>query len=271
VQPTPPPSGGPGLPPPAQPATPSPSLNTVFAKLHADESGFLSLLVVLVVGVVLAYVLWVPFAQPAKLINDALGEKNCASKLPGTSEMRSCAAKVAVWKMIGPLAIGVLVFLLRKRLATLVATLSTKLHPGARPLIAPLLATLLFLLVWAGAHAKTGGQTGILPQKAFPAVVGLYTYVVMRYGPALQRTLSNFFTRRDRIPTVVRVIITVAVPTAVSLLITNQERVSKTAQKEQFVVLIGLALAYLMLSPRGGGLGAAERLVAPAPRSEAQQ
>jgi len=263
MQPTPPSSGPPAgsWPPPPAAAKSTPSLNNFFAKLQGDQSGFLSLLVVLVVGVLVAYILWVPFAQPAKLINDAVGDKNCANKLPGTNEMRTCAASVAGWKMLGPILIGVAVFLLRNRLAKLVSKLSGKLHAGGRPLVAPLLATLLFLLVWAGAHSKTGGQTGILPQKAFPAVIGVYTYCVVRYGQALGRKLANFFAKRDHLPMFVRIIITIGVPTGISLLITNQERVSGTAQKEQFVVPIGLVLAYLMLTPRSGEVPGAQKLV----------
>jgi hypothetical protein len=232
-------------------------LNRLATNLEADTSGFLSLVVVLVVGVVLAYILWEPFAQPAKLINDALPDKSCVNELPGTSGMRSCAVGVAAVKMVGPVTVGVIVFLLRGRLAKLVARVSKNLHPGFRPLIAPTLATLLFLLVWAGSHAHTGGQTGILPQKAFPAIVGVYTFMVVRYSPSLQRKMVRFFTRRDRVPIVIRIIVTVAVPTAISLLITNQDRVSNTAQKEQFVLLIGLVLAYLMISPKQGDIAMA--------------
>jgi hypothetical protein len=243
-------------------------LNGFFAKLEADRSGALAMLVVLLAGVVLAYVLWVPFAQPTKIVNDIIGDKNCAAKLPGTSEMRTCAATVAAWKMVGPLVIGVLVFVFRKRLAKGVQKLATALHPGGRPLVAPLLATLLFLLVWAGSHATTGGQSGILPQKAFPAIIGVYTYAVVRYGPTLQGKLAGFFAKRERIPFVLRIVITVAVPTAVSLLITNQDRVSDTAMKEQFVVLIGLVLAYLMLSPKSGDITDLVRSGAPTPTQQ---
>ncbi len=253
-------------------AEPAKNLNDFFAMLERDGSGALSLLVVLGVGVLLSYILWVPFAWPTEIVNDIVGDKNCAAKQPGTSEMRTCAATVAAWKMVGPLGIGVAVFVLRKQLAKWIAKLSTSLHPGARPLVGPLLATLLFLLVWAGSHASTGGQSGILPQKAFPAIVGVYTYAVVRYGPALQLKMPGFFEKREGIPTIGRILITVAIPTGVSLLITNQDRVSDTAQKEQFVVLIGLALAYLMLSPRGGDIAGAvgERLsMTPSPQTPA--
>lgn len=255
--PLPPPHPTSPLPSPSPAKTPKSSLNDFFAKLQADTSGFWSLVVVLGAGIILSYILWEPFAQPAKLINDALPDKNCVNELPGTSGMRSCAAGVAAFKMIGPICVGVIVFLLRGRLAKLVSRVSKNLHPGARPLIAPTLATLLFLLVWAGSHSRTGGQTGIVPQKAFPAIVGVYTFMIVRYSPALQRKMVRFFTRRDRVPMAIRVIVTIAVPTAVSLLITNQDRVSNTAQKEQFVLLIGLVLAYLMMSPTSGDVAAA--------------
>jgi hypothetical protein len=238
-------------------------LNDFFAKLQADNSGFWSLVVVLGVGVILAYILWEPFAQPAKLINDALPDKNCVSELPGTSGMRSCAVGVAIFKMIGPLCLGVLVFAFRGRLAKLVSRVTKNLHTGARPLIAPILATLLFLLVWAGSHASTGGQSGIVPQKAIPAIVGVYTFMVVRYSPALQHRMIGFFARRDRIPLIVRVIATIAVPTAISLLITNQNRVSNTALKEQFVLLIGLVMAYLMMSPKSVDTATPKLLVTP--------
>jgi phosphate starvation-inducible membrane PsiE len=69
--------------------------------------------------------------------------------------------------------------------------------------------------------------------------------------------MPAFFERRERLHVALRILITVAIPTLVSLLITNQDRVTDTALKEQFVVLLGLALAYLMLSPKGGVTAAA--------------
>lgn len=71
--PLPPPQAGSS--PPSPTASPRPSLKARIHQfavaLEGDRSGVLSLLVVLVVGVILAYVLWTPFAQPAKAINDA--------------------------------------------------------------------------------------------------------------------------------------------------------------------------------------------------------
>jgi hypothetical protein len=238
-------------------------MTAFFNKLQSDKSGFLSLLVVMVLGALLSLVLWELFVLPAKAINGVLPDANCVSEQPGTSAMRLCGAKVAAVKMVGPLVLGVLIVVFRTKLAKAVSVLSAKLHPGARPLVAPLLATLLFLLVWAGSHSKTADQDGLLPQKIFPAVIGAYTYSVVRYGPALQHKMAGFFTKRERIPMWVRVLITIAIPTAFSLLITNQDRVSRTAMKEQVVVLLGLAVAYLLLSPRGGDIGASAAKLLP--------
>jgi hypothetical protein len=57
------------------------------------------------------------------------------------------------------------------------------------------------------------------------------------------------------------------VPTLVSLVITNQERVSNPALKEQIVVVIGLVLAYLLLVPRSVDVAAASaRLMGDEPK-----
>ncbi len=183
----PPPEGNPELPTTPEAATGSAglakNLNDFFAMLERDTSGALSLLVVLVVGILLSYLLWAPFALPTELVNDLVGDKNCTAKEAGTNDMRTCAATVAAWKMIGPLGIGIAVFVLRKQLAKGIARFSTSLPPGARPLVGPLLATLLFLLVWAGSHAATGGELfdrlsfrcnlGTLPEELRDELLGL--------------------------------------------------------------------------------------------------
>ncbi len=47
-----------------------------------------------------------------------------------------------------------------------------------------------------------------------------------------------------------------SIPTLISVIITNQNRVTATALKEQVVVVIGLVLAYLFLVPRGENISA---------------
>lgn len=219
--------------------------------LRDEPTGLLALAIIFVAGAILSYILWVPAAQPARLINAPLPTMTCVNETPGTTGMHLCAARVAAVTMIGPAVLAVLVLLLRKQLARGVARVSPRVPQGTEQLLGPLLATAIFLIIWAGTHRSTGGQTGILPHKMFPALIGAYTFAVVRYGPALQERWHRFFSWRDSFPTWARVIVTIAIPTAISLVITNQERVSNTAMKEQVVVLVGLGLAYLLMAPRG--------------------
>jgi hypothetical protein len=246
---------------PSQPGAQGTGLTPFFERLHTDESGVLGLFVVLLLAVLLSYLLWPLAVEPTKAVNEVLPSMNCTGEVPGTSGMRTCATKVAAVKMVGPMSIALVVVLMRGRLARWIQRLAKGLHPGGRPLIAPLLATLLFLLVWAGAHTITGDQTGLLPQKMLPAVIGVFTYAITRYSSGLQRKFGGFFQRRDHLPKWVRVVIALGIPTAVSLLLTNQDRVSDTARKEQLVVLLGLVIAYMMLAPSSGDVAGEARRV----------
>ncbi|MEK7215695.1 MAG: hypothetical protein AAB289_08890, partial [Chloroflexota bacterium] len=125
-------------------------------------------------------------------------------------------------------------------------------------------ATLFFTISWSGAHTATALQSGILPQTMFPAVVGLFTFAVVRYGPPLQRSLVSFFDVRDRYPMKLRFGVAILVPFLASLLITFESRVSQTALKEQVVVVISLVTGYLAMAPRSGDLLAAVKDLVPA-------
>ncbi len=173
--------------------------------------------------------------------------------------MYLCSARVGAMTMVGPIAMIVILFLLRAPITRGTQRLAQRTPENARFLVAPVLATLMFTIPWAGAHYKTSGQNGILPQTVFPAVVGLFTFAVTRWGPALQRRLGRFFDMRDRVPVPLRMLAAALVPMAIALLITNEDRVTDSAQKEQFVVLLALVAGYLALVPRSGSLAAAAR------------
>jgi phosphate starvation-inducible membrane PsiE len=64
--------------------------------------------------------------------------------------------------------------------------------------------------------------------------------------------LTGFFDFRDAFPVPIRLLAVIAVPALLAFLITNQESVSDTALKEQFVVLVALAMGFLMMAPRSG-------------------
>ena len=242
-------------------------LDRLGSEVEHDRSGVVGLLVLLAVGTLSSYVLWPLFAQPLSIVSDVLPTKTCSNETVGTTGMRLCGAQAGLIKMIGPLGLGVAIFFARKPLTRWTQALAKRLPTGLRPLVAPLLAIALFLLVWAGTHSESADQSGLLPQKAFPVLIGAYTYAVMQWGPSLQDRMSGFLDVRDRLPFAARLVITLAVPTLVSLVVTNQERVSNPALKEQVVVVIGLALAYLLLVPRSVDVAAASaRLMGDEPK-----
>jgi hypothetical protein len=180
-----------------------------------------------------------------------IGIQGCADLTPGTLEMYICSAKIGLVTLIGPILMMLLIFLLRKPLSRWVHNLTPKLPEGGRFLAAPALATLIFTIAWSGAHKDTSFQMGILPQIIFPAVVGLYTYVLARYSSGLQHLFAGFFNFRDKIPSWVRFVIVIAVPILIGLAITTADSVGGGAAKEQFVVLVALVNGYLFLAPRG--------------------
>ncbi len=231
--------------------------------MRNEKSGLLAAAAVFVCALALSYALWVPAGLPARVIDAPIPETTCVSETPGTTGMHACAARVAALTMVGPVALTVLVVLFRKQVIGGVKRLAPWLPAESDILVAPLLATLFFLLSWSGIHASTGWQTGVLPQKMFPAVVGLFTFASRWYGPAVDRRFSGYFDIRDRIPGAIRLLVTIAIPVAVSILLTNQERVSDTALKEQAVVLLGLLLAYLLMVPRGGDIVAGVQRMVP--------
>ena len=67
--------------------------------------------------------------------------------------------------------------------------------------------------------------------------------------------LSLFFRARDVLPKLFRWVLVILVPLMVSLWITAEDRVSNEAYKQQLVVLIGMAAAWVLMTPRTGRLG----------------
>jgi hypothetical protein len=228
------------------------SIGTFLTQVGQEKSGFLAAGVVVVVCAVLSAAGWYPLSLPSRLIREILPDWDCVGKTPKTTEMYVCSVKVGALQIVGPLAMMAVVFVFRAWLKAWLDRMSPSLPNEARFLFAPAIATLAFTIAWAGLHYKTTGQSGILPQVMFPALVGLFTYSVARWGPGLQRSLAGFFDFRDAFPVPIRLVAVIAVPALLAYLITNQERVSDTALKEQFVVLDALAMGFLMMAPRSG-------------------
>jgi hypothetical protein len=213
--------------------------------------GLTGLLVFLACAVIAA-IAWEPLSLPSRILDGLLPKFFCSGIPEGTTQMYWCSAAVGLRTIAVPVALMLLVVRFRAWLASLVRTLIPRLPPAGRSYVAPGMATLVFVLVWSGAHFAMASEVGILPQRLFPAVIGLFTYLVTAYRPRLQRALGAFFETRDRLPRWLWVAVAVGVPLAVSLTITRGQVVTRGPLKEQFVVLVGLGIGYLVLTPTGG-------------------
>jgi hypothetical protein len=240
------PIGG-AVPPPVAAAPPA-----LAATGNLEKNPFLALAVVAGVCLVAPWILWSPLGWPARLVGLFVKPGDCSSISTGSWDMYTCSARVGLLTLVGPIIIMALVFVFRKAVANGVKALTPKIPPDMRFAIAPLVASLCFTMSWAAVHAYTADQTGFLPQRGFPAVIGIFTYVVVRFGGAIQDRFRSFFDTVQRIPKFLRIILTILLPMGIALLITNEERVSQTAIKEQAVVMLCLVCGYLAMSTRQG-------------------
>ena len=218
--------------------------------IHPVAIAIIQMVLVFVVCAIFPLLLGSILGWPARTINDALPSVTCNSGDIGTYKMYLCSAKVGLLAMGGPLILMVIVFVLRKFIMKGVGRLMPRLPEVTRFLVMPVIATLIFTLAWAGFHKETWSQTGILPQNIFPAVIGLFTFSVARFGPTVQRIIDPFFAHRDKLPRALCYIGILVLPMLISLAITYQDRVSQEALKEQFVVMVALVVAYLLITPR---------------------
>lgn len=197
--------------------------------------------------------LWGVLGWPAEQVQSFVSERNCIGETPGTSAMYLCSARVGFFQVLGPLVIALLALGFRRPLGTAMARLRTRL-PAGQSLVAPLAATTLFTMAYSPMHADTAYQEGLVSQKTFPAVVGVATMVMSRFGPAIAAKLQRPLAIRDRIPVLLRIPLALLVPIALAYVLTDQDRVTDTARKEQLVVLVTLATGYLAVLPRSGRL-----------------
>jgi hypothetical protein len=205
--------------------------------------------------IALSLVLWYPLSIPTRIIRAIIPVNiNCTGSIPGSFEMYLCSAGVGLFTIALPLLSMLVVFIFRKQLMRLAKKLTPKLPEVSRFLIMPSFATIIFVISWSGAHKDTGLSWGLMPQIAFPAVIGLFTFVIAKWGKKMQLSLKSFFDTRDKIPRLLRFVIAAAIPIAISLIITFQERVSFEALKEQFVTMVSLVVGFLVMAPRSGDI-----------------
>jgi hypothetical protein len=247
-----PPSYPPGYPPPQQ--TLPEMLDSFGKSVTREPTGLLALAVVFGVCAAVSLILWWPLSIPTMVIRVLTPVVTCTGMAPGSPGMYLCSIMVGLMVMIGPIILMVAVILLRPVINKYVKILGPKIPEGIRFLMAPIIATMIFELAWTGSHINTSFQSGILPQLIFPSVVGIFAFVVDRFGPFFQKSLTSFFDFRDRYPPWLRLAAAIGIPIVISLIITLQERVSFEAFKEQFIVLVSLTVGYLAMAPRKGGL-----------------
>jgi hypothetical protein len=240
----------------------APGGGAFFDQLAKPGNGLLAGAVALVAGAAVSYVLWPVLAVPGNILKDVIPRGDCTNEVPGSSGMYTCSVKAGALTALGPFLTVVAALVFRQPIAAGLKKITRGLPAGAGVLTTPLVATAMFTMVHASVHDKTADQTGIVPQRMFPALVGLFTFAATRLGPAVARRYGAAIDRRNRVPVALRVALALAVPLVSSYLLTNQERVSDTALKEQVVALLTLGTSYVALVPRDGDfLGAGQRLV----------
>jgi hypothetical protein len=234
----------------------SASVSPPAAAAPADwlQNGFIAAAIVFLACAMMSYITWPLAGLPALGITSLVPAGGCTHVRTGSWAMYLCSAKVALLKLAGPLIISILIFIFRHPIARGISRLGEKLPPDWRFGLPALAAALFFTMSWAAAHAQTSGSSGLVPQKVFPALIGLFTFVVARFGPQIQQSLAGFFEWREGIPTFLRILAAIAIPIVVSFAITFEERVSQPALKEQTVTLIAMSTGYLALAPRRGDL-----------------
>jgi hypothetical protein len=143
-----------------------------------------------------------------------------------------------------------LLFLCRRWVAQVLVIRLAKLPGRIRYLVAPSLATLFFTVTWAGVHFGMESHAGLLPEKLFPAVIGLFSWAVTRYNFVLRNRLCVFpmMKSRDAIPRFIRIAIILLLALLLSLVSTLQTRVTAFELKEQLIVIVTLIGGYLLLS-----------------------
>jgi|GEM_PF-1775259 len=220
-----------------------------------EQPGIVAALLAFVACAVVSCIAWYPLGGPVFAITLAFRGFGCGNVAPGSSHMFFCSAGVALLQLLPAAVALVVIFVFRRRLMRWVQErITPRLSPVMQFLVAPAVATCLFVIVWAGVHYTLATKMGLLPQIIFPAVVGLFTFITMRYGDGLRRALDPFFESRDRFPRWLCFVGIFAIPFLLSVLITQPWRQVVTAgpQLEHFIVLVALMVAFLLLTPRLG-------------------
>ena len=201
----------------------------------------------------LSHRLWTTLRWPAEQIQERIGDRNCASLQPGTWDMYVCSARVGFFRVLGPLVVVLLSILFRKPITALTRRVRDRL-PAGGGLVSPVVVAMLFTMAYSQIHrdTTTADLGPLIPQKTFPAAIAVFTYLAMRVGPRLTSHMGWFFRRRDRIPMVARIALAILIPIVYSYFLTNEDRVTDPARKEQLVIMTSMITSYLAVVPTSG-------------------
>jgi hypothetical protein len=217
-------------------------------RADSDRSGLLGAVAVLAAAVITTLIAWYPLSFPVRLINQfaaAIVPNSCPG-VPGGFLNGLCAGAMGLLTMFGSVVALVLVFVFRKTLRRLLSRLARQLPDEAQFLVKPLIATVVFTMAWAGNAFHFFGRPGLVPDGLFPAVVGLMSYALLRWGPAVQRQLAGLGEMRGRLSTGMRLLVTLGITWLLSLLLTQAFH---APTRDQLVVVFGMVIAYVLLAP----------------------
>jgi hypothetical protein len=227
-----------------RPADPPPPL--------LDPASLTTIGIVFGASLVISWLGWSFLMALPMAINALIPTGSCSNFVPKTFGMYVCSAFVGLSVVFGSLVLAVAMILLRKPITAAINKLNAAVSEKYRSVMPAIVAAVFFAVVWSGSHYATGHSVGIVSHRAFPALVGVLVHLTIYYGPPFMARFPRLFESRDRLSKFSRWMLMLLVPTGLSLLLTFQERVTNEAFKQQFVVIVGMVLAYVILTPRPG-------------------
>jgi hypothetical protein len=220
--------------------------------IHREKTGGASAFLVFILGAILCWFGWNQFGRPAWFINSFVQTGDCGDSTIGTWQMYLCAASVALRTALGSIVLMVIFLFCRQRLIRAGSRLVLRTAVEMRFLVRPLISTFLFVILWAGAHQETSELSGLISQKIFPAVLGLFVFFAARYGKTIHTRLIPFWVARNQRPKWLRIVVAIALSLTFAFWLTDEPRVSMPAMKEQIIVIASLVMGYLALgNPKG--------------------
>ena len=188
---------------------------------------------------------WWPLCLAPAFFAHVIARVSSWSSHPGT-----LAGFLFTWKaVLSPLIFAVVMFLFKRRIARILGPLIAKALPAEWVFIAaPAIATMMFTMSWSYTHLRRWNEWGFLPEICFPATIGLFSFVTLQCGGALRGRLRGFLELRDAVPRFGRLMVSVFLPTVLSLVLVK--RVHDRALAGQLLVVLSVVISYLLTLPR---------------------